>query len=69
MPARERVKTVVHITHPSFNGDMLLSAVDKLELNILKSYSRKYVHLRGIVPQIGSWNTTVRKHREVIPNS
>lgn len=59
MPARERIKTIVHITHPSFNGDMLVSAVDKLELNILFPYSRKYVHLQGIVPHIGSWNTTV----------
>lgn len=45
MPAREGVKTIVHNTHPSFNGDMLVSDVDKLELNILAPYSRKCVHL------------------------
>lgn len=45
MLVREGVKIIVYNIYLSFNGDMLVLDVDKLEFNILVLYSRKYVYL------------------------
>lgn len=69
VPAREGVKTIVHNTHPSFNGDMLVSDVTSWS-SISQSHIAGNTYIYEVqFHTLAAGIPLYRKHRGVIPTS